>query len=179
MKIRPRGRPLFVFRVRRDFDAVVHGSLYIAPVVFVFWTFPVETRSVRACLRTPVGGWVPAWVGVPVVLVSLGRLSVALWPSLGDSKALRLKSFSSWGCLCCYLGSCLNSTHRSPFVPPSLPFFVRGGIPLRPLSGAGMSQRICKIPTKRPPPFCVSHRVGLPRRMTCFRDIDSLSGLEH
>ena len=88
LKIGPRPWALFVLRVRRDFDAVVHGSFQIARFVVRIWTFPVETRSVRACLRPSVGGWVGPWVGVPVVLLGLGRLSVALWPSLGDSVAL-------------------------------------------------------------------------------------------
>ena len=53
MKIRPRGRPLFVFRVRRDFDAVVHGSLYIARFVVAISTLGTRGGSGSIHSRTP------------------------------------------------------------------------------------------------------------------------------
>ena len=62
LKIGPRGRPLFVVRVRRDCDAVVHGSLDIARFVVEISTLGIRggngsihsrTQSPRLQEQTP------------------------------------------------------------------------------------------------------------------------------
>ena len=53
LKIGPRPWALFVLRVRRDFDAVVHGSFQIARFVVHIWTLGIRGGNGSIHSRTP------------------------------------------------------------------------------------------------------------------------------
>ena len=56
LKIRPAGSSLFVVRVRRDFDAVVHGSLDIARFVVEISTLGIRggNGAIHSRTRRPL-----------------------------------------------------------------------------------------------------------------------------
>ena len=76
LKIGPRGRPFFVLRVRRDFDAVVHGSFQIARFVVRIWTLGIRGGNGSIHSRTPsplLQEQTPRTIPIRTVIIKLAK----------------------------------------------------------------------------------------------------------